>query len=60
MSLFSIVPATGVVSLAGSLDYNGLSGFYQLKIIATVSIWLQDEFVLHIFTLNDTNKGKWI
>ncbi|XP_073343232.1 cadherin-related family member 2 [Pagrus major] len=34
-SLFSIVDKTGVVSLAGPLDYNGLSGFYQLKIKAT-------------------------
>ncbi|XP_061901630.1 cadherin-related family member 2 isoform X1 [Entelurus aequoreus] len=34
-NLFSIAPTTGEVRLKGSLDYNGLSYYYRLKINAT-------------------------
>lgn len=58
LSLFSIVVTNGEVKLNGRLNYTGLSTFYRLKIKATVSIMLIDEFGLYTFAFNnnsDTN-----
>uniref|UniRef100_A0A8C2IR17 Cadherin domain-containing protein n=1 Tax=Cyprinus carpio TaxID=7962 RepID=A0A8C2IR17_CYPCA len=39
-SLFSISPTTGIVVLQGPLSFTDKSPFYQIRIIASVSIYL--------------------